>query len=502
MSPRPANVLLLHPRPTPGDSCTVPYSCLAVAAPLVAAGHSVRILDEFSTPNYERELIAAAAQADVAGISCFTGFQIDSAIRTARSLRQNAPRLPLVWGGYHPSLYPETTVASEFADFVVTGQGEWTFLDLANRAAAREPLDDAPGVWRKVDGVAKRNPPAGPEFRGVEDFPPFPFHLVPLSSFLIDSLTPRSISYHSSLGCPFRCNFCAVTQIYEQRWSGFQADRVLRDVRHLVEATGAQSVEFYDNNFFVNDQRTFEIARALRSAKLGIIWSAEARPDKIAEYDDDMLGLLTQSGLRWVFIGAESGHDDVLQMMERDHDVKAILQAAEKLGRHKIKATFSFNIGYPGEPSDNFKQTESLCRELLRINKDTELMIYVTTAYDSTPSFHRALEFASKPTEAIDDWSHLDQRSGKGKAWLSPAYSRQLFNFSITTFYATSFLHRRLRLKFPRNVFLRLLHGAANARLSLGRYRTILDLRVLNKLFLLLSGKARRQPVEMWSGRS
>ena len=502
MSPQLANILLLHPRPTPGDSCTVPYSCLAVAAPLVAAGHGVQILDEFSTPNYERELIAAASRADLAGISCFTGFQIDSALRTARLLRQHVPQLPLVWGGYHPSLYPETTVASEFADFVITGQGEWTFLDFVNRFAAQESVDSTPGVWRKVNGVPTRNPAAADAFRGLEDFPPFPFHLVSLSSFLIDSLTPKSISYHSSLGCPFRCNFCAVTQIYEQRWSGFPAERVLRDVRYLVESTGAHSVEFYDNNFFVNDQRTCEIARGLAAAQLGITWSGEARPDTIAEYDDEMLGLLTRSGLRWVFIGAESGHDTVLQMMERDHNVADILRAAEKLSRNKIKATFSFNIGYPGEPPDNFKRTEALCRELLRMNRDTELMIYVTTAYDSTPSFHRAQEFASKTTSAIDDWSHLDQRSGNGKTWLSAEYSRKLFNFSITTFYATSFLHRRLRLQFPRNVFLRLLHGVANLRLRFGRYRTILDLRILNKLFLLISGKTRRQPVEMWSGRS
>src|SRR5262245_35496424 len=210
------NVLLLHPRPTPGDSCTVPYSCLAVAAPLVAAGYAVDILDEFSTPDYERRLIGLASRADVAGISCFTGFQIESALRTARLLRRHAPQLPLVWGGYHPSLYPEATVTSELVDYVVTGQGEWTFLELVNRSAADEDAASTPGIWRKVNGIPTRNPGA-PAFRGLEDSPPFPFHLVPLSSFLIDSLTPKSISYHSSLGCPFRCNFCTVTQIYEQR---------------------------------------------------------------------------------------------------------------------------------------------------------------------------------------------------------------------------------------------------------------------------------------------
>ncbi len=501
MLPRRIKILLLHPRATPGDSCTVPYSCLAVAAPLVAAGYEVEILDEFSTPHYAQRLLAAAAQADLLGISCFTGFQIESALRAARLLRQHFPRLPLVWGGYHPSLYPETTVASELADFVVTGQGEWTFLDFANRFAAQDGAALTPGIWRKENGLPIHNP-GGAAFRNLEDFPAFPYHLVPLSSFLIDSLTSRSISYHSSIGCPFRCNFCTVTQIYEQRWSGFPAERVLRDIRFLLENTGAQSVEFYDNNFFVNDQRTYEIASALLDAKLGILWSGEARPDKIAEYDDDMLGLLTRSGLRWVFIGAESGHEAVLQMMERDHKVDDILRAAEKLGRHKIKTTFSFNLGYPGEPPDNFSRTEALCRELRRLNPESELMIYITTAYDSTPAFHRAKEFASKTTNSIAEWSHLDQRSGNGKAWLSPQYRRKLYNFTITTFYATSFLHRRFRQLFPRNLFLRLLHRVAHLHLRLSRYQTILDLRILNRLFLLTSRKTRRQAVDMWSGRS
>src|SRR5262249_56958324 len=113
-----------------------------------------------------------------------------------------------------------------------------------------------PGARR---AARPQKPPGAPPFRNLDEYPAFPFDLVPLKSFLIESLTPRSISYHSSLGCPFRCNFCTVTQIYERRWSGFTPARVLRDVRFLVEQTGAQSVEFYDNNFFVNDRRTAEI---------------------------------------------------------------------------------------------------------------------------------------------------------------------------------------------------------------------------------------------------
>ena len=460
-------------------------------------GYRVHILDEFSTRDYFRALGRAAARADVIGISCFTGYQIDSAVRTARYLRAHFPRIPLVWGGYHPSLYPEATLQSGYADYVIPGQGEWIFLEFVQRLFENAEPEKTPGIYRKENGRIVYNTGAV-AWHDLEAFPPFPYELVPLRAFLINSLTPRSISYHSSMGCPYRCNFCTVMQIYNRRWSGFPPERVLSDVRYLLHKTGAQSIEFYDNNFFVNDDRVFRIARSFLDHRLGILWSAEARPDKIAAYDDEMLSLLKRSGLKWVFIGAESGHDGVLTMMERDHTVSDILQAAENLARHQIQVTFSFNLGYPGEPADNFARTEALAKELLRINPETELMIYITTVYEPTPSFHRARELMDKTTESLEQWAHLDQRSGEQKSWLTPAYSRKLHHFSLVTFYATSFMLARQ----PQNPVLRWLRRLAAVHLKRSWYRTILDLRVLNKIRTLLSRRNRKRHIDMWSGRS
>lgn len=493
--------LLLHPRPTPGNSCTVPYSCLAVAAPQRAVGYPVRILDEFSTANYERTLVEALAKTDLVGISCFTGHQIKCATRSAELIRRHSPDTPIVWGGYHPSLYPAATVESELADYVITGQGEWTFLKLRQRLNRGETIDETPGLWRTQNGKGIQNPGA-PDFRGIENFPEYPFDLIDLKPFLINSLTPRSISYHSSLGCPFRCNFCTVTEIYNRRWSGFTPERVIRDMRFLLAETNAASIEFYDNNFFVNDERTFQIARSLLDEGFDILWSAEARPDKIAEFDDEMLSLLHRSGLRWVFIGAESGHDDVLEMMDRDHTAAHILTAAEKLAEHRIKVTFSFNLGYPGEPPDNFEKTERLAKELQKLNGQTELMIYITTAYEATPAFHKAAELSAKEATSLTDWEHLDQRSGDRKAWLEKKYSRKLFNYTMVTFYATSFLHRKLRELYRGNPFLHLLHLLADFHHRFSWYQTILDLRITHRLFRMTSGKRDRIREDMWSGRS
>src|SRR5205085_8867683 len=102
-----------------------------------------------------------------------------------RRLRELRPELPIVWGGYHPSLYPQVTAESPLADYVVTGQGEWLFLDMVERMARGASLAETPGLWRKVGGVAQKNA-GGPAFRALDEFPEFPFHLVPLKSFLIE----------------------------------------------------------------------------------------------------------------------------------------------------------------------------------------------------------------------------------------------------------------------------------------------------------------------------
>ncbi len=231
-----------------------------------------------------------------------------------------------------------------------------------------------------------------------------------------------------------------------------------------------------------------------------------------------MMSLLASSGLRWVFIGAESGHDKVLELMERDHTVAHILAAAEKLARHKIKATFSFNVGYPQEPDDNFSKTAALCRELCAINPETEIMVYITTAYEATPSFHRAQEVVSlgatqgraggpdtmvstngPVTGTLENWKHLDQRRGEDKPWLGQRYQKKLHNFSLATFYATSFLHRRWRVTHRLNPLVRLLGSMANLHMRVGFYESILDLRVLNRLFMKISQPTRK--IDMWTGR-
>jgi hypothetical protein len=105
------------------------------------------------------------------------------------------------------------------------------------------------------------------------------------------------------------------------------------------------------------------------------------------------------------------------------------------------------------------------------------------------------------PPRSLETWKDLDQRLGDDKPWLKRSYSQKLHNFSLATFYATSFLHRRWRVQYRLNPFLGLLGVLADLHMRVGYYDSIVDLRVLNKLFMQTSRPARRAKVEMWTGR-
>ncbi len=62
------------------------------------------------------------------------GPQVATAIEMSQAVRRGRPDVPIVWGGYFPTLYPDVALNSDYVDFVIRGQGEDTFGELVERA--------------------------------------------------------------------------------------------------------------------------------------------------------------------------------------------------------------------------------------------------------------------------------------------------------------------------------------------------------------------------------
>ena len=139
-------VVLFYP-PYDGPPLGAPLCLLALASPLLQAGFEVTLVDNLTSPDFENVILREIEDALCLGISVLTGPTIGSAVRIAKKVKRARPDLPVIFGGWHPSLVPDQTLKPDFVDAIVRAQGELTLLELVQRIADRQD-------WHGVKGLS------------------------------------------------------------------------------------------------------------------------------------------------------------------------------------------------------------------------------------------------------------------------------------------------------------------------------------------------------------
>src|SRR5262249_33543721 len=124
-------ILLYHPSSTRPRNRRFPLSILSLAA-VIEGREDYAIVDGNVDGNATESVLAHLSQDNVEllAVSVMPGPQMVAALETCRLVRAKFPRLPIVWGGYFPSIYTTATLNAPYVDFAVRGQGEDTFLEL------------------------------------------------------------------------------------------------------------------------------------------------------------------------------------------------------------------------------------------------------------------------------------------------------------------------------------------------------------------------------------
>ena len=152
------------------QEATAPLGILAVATPLLRAGYQVRIVDSTITPNFQKTVLEELSDALCLAVSLVTGPMIRETVQIARAAKALYPDLPVVLGGWHPSLLPDQTLAEQSVDVVVRGQGEFAMLEVIQRLEDRASLKGIEGVGYKEDGRLVFNPSRA--LRPISEMPP------------------------------------------------------------------------------------------------------------------------------------------------------------------------------------------------------------------------------------------------------------------------------------------------------------------------------------------
>jgi radical SAM superfamily enzyme YgiQ (UPF0313 family) len=192
-------------------------------------------------------------------------------------------------------------------------------------------------------------------------------------------LGSRTLGYHSSYGCPFFCNFCAVVNMVNGKWFPQTAESVAHIAHMYHEKWGVNAIEFYDNNFFTQEARVTEFSE--RIMDLGLSWWGEGRIDTMQKYSDRTWRLMRDAGLKMVFMGAESGSMETLKRMDKGGQMTPdkTLEMARLMKEYDIIPEYSFVMGSPPNPEEDAQQTMEFIRQVKQINPATEIIMYLYT---------------------------------------------------------------------------------------------------------------------------
>lgn len=408
-----------------GHTVAPPHSVLAVAAPVHRAGYRVKIIDMRRDYAWRETLRRSLGSKTLCvGISTMTGTQIFFALMMAREVRAlTGGKVPLVWGGPHPTILPEQTARHDLVDIVMVGEGEVTFLELVRALEHKRPLADVKGVAFKDGGRVVVTAPR--PYVDVETLLPVPWELINVEDYICEDNyflkdSPRTLDIgQTSRGCPHRCGFCCSSSILEKRWRAMSVEKSLERILEPVRRFNLTGVWIRDDEFYVDNRRAFAICERLMRGDRRIQWYATgSRVDDFNRCSDEQIGLIKRSGGRITKFGAESGSDRVLDLMQKGFHVEDTVRANLRCRQHGIVPAYSLIIGFPTETMAEIDQTIELGFRLKRDNPQAQLETFPAyTAFPGTPLWELALAHGLQPPDQLEGWMDwiMDEYDLEGK---------------------------------------------------------------------------------------
>ena len=379
---------------------SVSVGLLSIATYLDAKGALVKFLDGAGQNDFWAELKKEIPSAAYAGLSVMTT-QAPGALKISAAIREINPDCKIIWGGTHPTFFPEQTVAHPLVDIVVSGEGEETVYEIASG----KKLPEIDGILYKEGEKIMVN-----RKRALSDpalMPLFNWDLAPREILeklsLIPSLTSR--------GCPHRCTFC-INAILMNRWRARTVEQVLEDLRIIKSKDyfAGKPIRFWDENFFVDLKRAGAIVDGMISRGLIIPWETTVRAGYLKEgmIDDDFMAKLKRSGCYLLSFGAESGSPEILKKIKKDITPEEIINSAKSCLRHGIIPQYSFMIGLPGETKKDMFMTLALIDNLLKLSDRVQILgPQAFRPYPGSELYRECVASGWREPENLEQWAHL-----------------------------------------------------------------------------------------------
>ena len=300
-----------------------------------------------STINGDTEVFANEIineKPDVVAFSCYI-WNITKTLEICRIIK-NKYDCKIVLGGPEVAYRPKDVLEKYcFVDFVLSGEGEWTFSDF---------LDNMNGDSSFVSGLTYRR---NGEFVSVPekeytDTPPSPF-----CDEFFENLNGRISYIETSRGCPYRCAFCLSGRCSPLRF--FDIQRVKNDIIRLSKS-GTQTVKFVDRTFNANAERANEILMFIKDnygkeIPDNVCFHFEIAGDILKESTLEILSSMPGGAVQ-LEIGMQSFNEETLKIINRKTNTDKLVENIRKLiSFDNMHIHIDLIAGLTGEDFESFK---------------------------------------------------------------------------------------------------------------------------------------------------
>lgn len=406
----------------------IPYSLLTIAS-IIHKNYDVIIIDD-NLNNNEYRLSDLLNNCLCVGISVMTGHQITGAIKFSEKVKDINPQIPVIWGGPHPTILPEITIKHPSIDILVKGQGEFIFKELVDKIQHKISLFGTNGITFKTNSSIINNKRI--DLVSKNTLPYFPWDLINIRSYTRNDpkIGTKVLNYVASQGCPYDCSFCTEVSLYNKKWEIFEINRIINDIKHLVEYGDSNSIKLLDANFFGSKKRAMLFAQKLIEEKIIINWAAAGHPKTLNSLRDDEWRVLYNSNCKRLLIGAESGNRIALDIIRKRITPKIIIDLAEKCSNYGINGSFTFIVGIPGcDLYTEINDTIDVCLKIRQKGINHDVKIHFYAPYPGTPLYEKACLLGFMPPKTLEEWANYDYYNIE-TPWVDKQYEDLIHKFN------------------------------------------------------------------------
>lgn len=363
-----------------------PLGIMYIAAVLKNAGHFVEII-EGNVDSVKSQLVRSFKMhiPEVVGFSCAT-LNYRLVMYFVDYIGDSYPDIPIVVGGPHATIMPETLLLNKNIDYCAISEAEFTMLDLCNYIKKRsyyvEPrvfpaIEEIDGLMFMRDGNVCSTHPREP----ILDLDSVPF---PARELLDQNyFKNRRTTLIASRGCPYNCSYCQPTlrRMFGSYVRRRSVKNVIDEMKEMHEKYGVRYFKFVDDTFTADRDWTMDFCdkafKAFRKVGKHIDLDCLTR---VNEVDEEILKAMKKAGFYVLDFGVECGSQRILNYYRKGITVKQSIDAVKMCKKAGIRAHTCLMIGAPIETMEDINETKRLIKKM---NPDS-LCVAITTPMPHT----------------------------------------------------------------------------------------------------------------------